>query len=129
VSRVAEKRREAQSAVNLMQATYARISQDEKNGLVIVVAVYGSAVQIEADVAAAGSSSSASSSGNVSPITLPSSPEREIPQDCIDVTVPVQCMVQDSKLYLVEGSKVNISLLLQPQQISSIFKILLIVFP
>jgi hypothetical protein len=104
--RIAEKRREAQQAVNLMQATYARISQNEKNGLLIVVAIYGSADQIEGYNSTAGSTSSASSSGNTSPISMPSSPDRDVPQDCIDVTVPLQCMVQDSKLILVGGSKV-----------------------
>ncbi|XP_065349572.1 dnaJ homolog subfamily C member 11 [Cloeon dipterum] len=105
-TRIAQKRREAESSINLMQQTYARICSDEekKNGLLIIIAVYGVASNIDSFSIPAGSSSS--SSGNVSPVAMPASQNREIPEDCIDVTIPLQCLVQqDSKLYLVEGSK------------------------
>ncbi|XP_059470966.1 dnaJ homolog subfamily C member 11 [Neocloeon triangulifer] len=104
-TRIAQKKREAMASISLMQQTFARISseEDKKNGLVIVVAIYGAASNIETMNPA--NSGSSSSSGNASPVSLQPSPSRDIPEDCIDVTVPLQCVVQNSKLYLVEGSK------------------------
>ncbi|GAB6019049.1 hypothetical protein CHUAL_000676 [Chamberlinius hualienensis] len=82
-SKVAEKKREAESAVNLMQKTYERIveTEEKKNGLVIIKAIYGNLQKSESD--------SGSSTG----------------QEVIDVTVQLQCLVKDSKLIIYESSK------------------------
>lgn len=73
-----EKRKEAQAAVDLMAATYARICNDEENkkGLIIIKALYGK--------------------------ILDDSSESE---EVIDVMIPLQCLVKDSKLTLHQQSK------------------------
>lgn len=85
---MAEKRREATAAVNLMAATFARIRSDEetRKGLVIVKALYGQLLSV--------SSSDSSEASNKDEI--------------LDVTIPLQCLVKDSKLVLHEASKVRI---------------------
>ena len=80
-----EKKKEAQAAVNLMRAQFERIRTEEESrrGLVIVQAKYGRLI-----------SSSES-------VTSDSWDQSEV----IDVTVPLQCLVKDSKLILYEPSK------------------------
>nr|CAD7198334.1 unnamed protein product [Timema douglasi] len=84
-SRITEKRREAKAAVNLMRATFARIRSDEeaKKGLVIVKALYGRL--------------SAADGGGEG--------DGEEETEVIDVMIPLQCLVKDSKLVLHEASK------------------------
>ncbi|XP_037088730.1 dnaJ homolog subfamily C member 11-like [Pollicipes pollicipes] len=82
--RTAARRREAESAVGLMRETVARIRQAEelRRGLIITAAWYGRLVQ--------------PSSGD--------QPEPS-PDDLVDVTIPLQCLVKDSKLILQESPK------------------------
>ncbi|XP_065163838.1 dnaJ homolog subfamily C member 11 [Atheta coriaria] len=81
--KMAEKRKEAQAAVDLMQAAYERIMIDEtsKNGLVVVRAIYGKICAEEGDVI------------------------QDLTEEAIDVTIPLQCLVKDSKLVLHDLSK------------------------
>lgn len=71
------------AAQDLMQATYSRIKEEEerKRGLVIIKAIYGKILKDSGDT--------------------------ETSNDVIDVTVPVQCLVKDSKLVIHENSKVS----------------------
>lgn len=71
------------AAQDLMQATYSRIKEEEerKRGLVIIKAIYGKILKDSGDT--------------------------ETSNDIIDVTVPVQCLVKDSKLVIHENSKVS----------------------
>ncbi|KAK7788299.1 hypothetical protein R5R35_000129 [Gryllus longicercus] len=94
-ARMAEKKREAQASVSLMRNTFARIRSEEevRKGLVIVKALYGR-------------SSVVSTFGN--PSSGEKDSEREqtsVDDDVIDVTIPLQCLVKDSKLSLHEASK------------------------
>jgi DnaJ family protein C protein 11 len=93
--RMAEKKREAESAVQLMRATFARVRSDEeaKRGLIIIKALYGRLVNIT-DVSRVGSGSTGSSA------------DPEYVDEVIDVTIALQCLVKDSKLVLHEASKV-----------------------
>nr|CAD7431486.1 unnamed protein product [Timema monikensis] len=88
-SRITEKRREAKAAVNLMRATFARIRSDEeaKKGLVIVKALYG---RLSATEGGGGEG------------------DGEEETEVIDVMIPLQCLVKDSKLVLHEASKVRV---------------------
>ncbi|XP_067005008.1 dnaJ homolog subfamily C member 11 isoform X1 [Anabrus simplex] len=94
-NRMAEKKREAQAAVNLMRATFARVRSDEeaKKGLVIVKALYGRLLTV-----ASLSNPPASSEGEGE-----DAPAQQ--DEVIDVTIPLQCLVKDSKLVLHESSK------------------------
>uniref|UniRef100_A0A6M2DIU2 Putative molecular chaperone dnaj superfamily n=1 Tax=Xenopsylla cheopis TaxID=163159 RepID=A0A6M2DIU2_XENCH len=81
-TRLMEQRREAMAAIDLMTATYARIRSEEeaKGGLVIIKAIYG--------------------------IIMSTKPNHQFNDtEVLDVTVPVQCMVKDSKLSLHEATK------------------------
>ncbi|KAF7264335.1 hypothetical protein GWI33_000303 [Rhynchophorus ferrugineus] len=80
-NKLLEKRKEAMAAQELMQATYNRITEEEskKKGLIIIKAIYGK--------------------------ILGASGDGEISSDILDVTVPVQCLVKDSKLTIHEHSK------------------------
>ncbi|XP_075212774.1 dnaJ homolog subfamily C member 11 [Lycorma delicatula] len=83
--RMAERRREAETAIKLMAATFSRIRTDEetRKGLIIVKAFYGRLIANNE-------------------MGEPNS----VPQDeTIDVRVPLQCLVKDSKLILHEASK------------------------
>jgi len=95
---MSEKKREAESAVHLMTETYSRIKAEEerKGGLVILAAKYGRLV-FEAPQQTTTSS------------VPPTSNNSEEPHfdECIDVTIPLQCFVKDSKLILHDASKVN----------------------
>ncbi|CAG9771903.1 unnamed protein product [Ceutorhynchus assimilis] len=81
-NKLLEKRREAMAAQELMQASYSRIKSEEekKKGLIIVKAIYG---RINPD----------------------SAQDTETSNDIIDVTIPIQCLVKDSKLVIYENSK------------------------
>jgi DnaJ family protein C protein 11 len=94
--RLAEKRREARAAAELMRATFARVRSDEeaKRGLVIIKALYGRLVNVP-DVGASGPGEAGSSTGP------------EYLDEVIDVMIPLQCLVKDSKLMLHEASKVR----------------------
>lgn len=83
-AKLIEKRKEAQAAIDLMSATYARICSEEeaKKGLIIVKALYGKLVSESGDF---------NRSENV--------------DEVLDVTIPLQCLVKDSKLVLHELSK------------------------
>jgi DnaJ family protein C protein 11 len=93
--RLAEKRREAQAAVELMRATFARVRSDEeaKRGLVIIKALYGRLVNVtDAGTSGTGEAGNSAEAENLDEVT--------------DVTIPLQCLVKDSKLVLHEASKV-----------------------
>nr|CAI5854429.1 unnamed protein product [Callosobruchus analis] len=83
-NKLLEKRREAMAAQELMQATYNRIRDEESNkkGLVIIKAIYGKIVK------------DANQQGDM-----------EMSNDVVDVTIPVQCLVKDSKLVIHERTK------------------------
>ncbi|XP_043280850.1 dnaJ homolog subfamily C member 11 [Venturia canescens] len=87
-TRMLEKQREAKNAVELMMVTFSRIRAEEeaKRGLIITKALYGRFVY---------------------PNGRTNSVEAAEPQndEVIDVTVPLQCLVIDSKLVLHESSK------------------------
>ncbi|KAJ8871014.1 hypothetical protein PR048_027317 [Dryococelus australis] len=89
-TRLLEKRREARAAVELMRATFARIRADEeaRRGLIIVKALYGRMAIILGVKEQAGEKT-------VAPDEL----------EVIDVTLPLQCLVKDSKLTLHDASK------------------------
>lgn len=80
-NKLLERRKEAMAAQDLMQATYNRVKDDEerKKGLVIIKAIYGKIIKESGD--------------------------SEVSNDVIDVTVPIQCLVKDSKLIIHESSK------------------------
>lgn len=90
--RIAEKRKEAESAVSLMSATYDRVVSDEekKKGLLIIAAIYGNTSKISSD----GLNSIDTDSWSVE-------------QEVIDVKVALQCLVKDSRLVLHKSSKVK----------------------
>lgn len=75
------RRREAEIAIDLMKETYRRNVQDEENrkGLIICKAVYGRWLDLS---------------------------HRDLSDAITDVTIPLQCLVKDSKLILHEASKV-----------------------
>uniref|UniRef100_A0A182QHK4 J domain-containing protein n=1 Tax=Anopheles farauti TaxID=69004 RepID=A0A182QHK4_9DIPT len=90
-TRMAEKRREAESAIALMGALYERIRKDElkSEGLIIVSAMYGKFSDAE----------------NVS---LEEADDMGFVQQnpyVIDVRIPLQCLVKDSQLTLYSSSK------------------------
>lgn len=79
---MAEKKREAEAAIDLMSAQYERncLDEERKNGLLIMNAIYGKIDQTDNDT-------------NCS-------------SQVIDVKIPLQCLVKDSKLVLQESGKV-----------------------
>ncbi|XP_072035255.1 LOW QUALITY PROTEIN: dnaJ homolog subfamily C member 11-like [Amphiura filiformis] len=84
-----QRRSEAESEVRLMQEMVRRITETEssKQGLIIVQAWYGKLVSIQA---------STEDGAN------------ELDTNVIDVTIPLQCQVKDSKLLLTDVSKANL---------------------
>lgn len=80
--RLSAKRHEASAAVHLMQATYNRIMTEElaRNGLIVTRAVYG--------------------------CTLAGGRQFK-PEQSLDVTVAIQCMVKNGTLQLHDSSKVR----------------------
>lgn len=88
-TRMLEKQKEAKSAIELMRATFSRIRAEEesKKGLVITKASYGRFVYPLQD------RSTVEETGR----------NRD---EVIDVTIPLQCLVRDSRLILHDTSKV-----------------------
>lgn len=88
-TRMGERRKEAESAISLMSATYDRIVNDEekRNGLIILKALYGRAELVEDAL--------------------------DENTEVIDVKIPVQCLVKDSRLILHKAKKVNILILIE----------------
>ncbi|XP_017794016.1 PREDICTED: dnaJ homolog subfamily C member 11 [Habropoda laboriosa] len=87
-TRMLEKQKEAESATKLMKATVSRIraQEESKKGLIITKALYGRFVYPQED--------------------LYNSEQQSIRRDeVIDVTIPLQCLVKDSKLILYDASK------------------------
>ena len=82
---VAEKRSRAEAAVELMEETMQRIVNTEqaKHGLLIVEAWYGKLFDYESD-------------------------KEQVEPKVVDVRVPLQCLVMESKLILHDTSKANI---------------------
>lgn len=80
---MSEKKREAEAAIDLMSVQYERncLDEERRNGLLILSAHYG---KID--------DSNPTNSNHV-----------------IDVKIPLQCLVKDSKLILQENGKVRIS--------------------
>ncbi|XP_018572259.1 dnaJ homolog subfamily C member 11 [Anoplophora glabripennis] len=78
-NKLLEKRKEAVAAQELMMATYNRIREEESNkkGMVIIKAIYGRII---------------TERGNQG--------DAELSNEVIDVTVPIQCLVKDSKLVI-----------------------------
>ncbi|XP_076179972.1 dnaJ homolog subfamily C member 11 [Ptiloglossa arizonensis] len=86
-TRMAEKQKEAKIAIELMKATVSRIRAEEesKKGLIITKALYGRFVY---------------------PQEERSSSEEHLHRDeVIDVTIPLQCLVKNSRLVLHDASK------------------------
>lgn len=99
--RMAEKKKEARAAVDLMSNTFARIRAEEeaRRGLVIVSAEYG---KLELQGAnGSGATGDPNLRRQESDDMGPPEPEH------IDVTVPLQCLVKDSKLIVHDSTKVN----------------------
>ncbi|PZC75203.1 hypothetical protein B5X24_HaOG206558 [Helicoverpa armigera] len=95
--RLQEMQRQARATIELMRETYSRIRSDEekKKGLVILRALYGklppnaSSHEVGAETSGDGTS-----------------PETPGPfSEVVDVTIPIQCLVKDSRLELIEASK------------------------
>lgn len=91
--RMMEKKTEADSAIQLMKLAFARIVADEeaRRGLIITSAKYGRLISTlsTADIDSSGAGAN---------------------DEIIDVTIPLQCLVKDSKLILHDNSKVRTSL-------------------
>ncbi|XP_037299974.1 dnaJ homolog subfamily C member 11 [Manduca sexta] len=94
--RLQEMQRQARATVELMRETYSRIRSEEekKKGLVILKALYG---KLPAD---ASSHEIAEQTGDG---VSPESPNAY--SEVIDVTIPIQCLVKDTRLELLEASK------------------------
>ena len=75
------RRREAEIAIDLMKETFRRILEEEENrkGLIITKSIYGRWLDLK---------------------------NRDLEDAITDVTIPLQCLVRDSKLILHEASKV-----------------------
>lgn len=85
--RIIERRREAEAAIDLMLATYDRIKteEDKKHGLLILSAKYGKF-----------------------PEGYSQTDDNETyNEELIDVTIPLQCLVKDSKLLVYATGKVS----------------------
>ncbi len=78
------RRREAEIAIDLMKETYRRIVEEEelRKGLIINRAIYGRWMDLT---------------------------QRDLSDAITDVTIPLQCLVKDSKLILHDSSKVTSS--------------------
>jgi len=99
--RVAGDRREAEASVRLMEERYNRIKEEElaRGGLVVVRCLFGQLVGESEQLL----------------INLADWPDEdsEVPVvsggDWVDITIPVQCCVEDSRLILWEGTKSSLS--------------------
>lgn len=111
--RIAEKRKEAEAAVDLMCALYERICDEErqKRGLLIMSARYG---KFDDDDSTGGDPSPAGTpdSSASSDWSTASGRRHEVNADAataiIDVTVALQCLTRDSKLKLPASSKCHL---------------------
>ncbi|XP_047040728.1 dnaJ homolog subfamily C member 11 [Helicoverpa zea] len=95
--RLQEMQRQARATIELMRETYSRIRSDEekKKGLVILRALYG---KLPANASSHEVGAETSGDGT--------SPETPGPfSEVVDVTIPIQCLVKDSRLELIEASK------------------------
>ncbi|XP_072930669.1 dnaJ homolog subfamily C member 11 [Epargyreus clarus] len=95
--RLKEMQRQARATVELMRETYSRIRKDEekKKGLVIIKALYGKLPS--------GETSHEINVEQTGDGVTPESPTAY--SEVIDVTIPLQCLVRDSRLELLEASK------------------------
>ncbi len=77
------RRREAEISIDLMKETFRRNVEDEENkkGLIITKSIYGRWLDLS---------------------------HRDLGDAITDVTIPLQCLVRDSKLILQEASKVGV---------------------
>ncbi|XP_045509920.1 dnaJ homolog subfamily C member 11 [Colias croceus] len=93
--RLQEMQRQARATIELMRETYSRNRGDEekKKGLVIIKALYGKMP----------SGASNHETGEEMGDGAPESPSAY--SEVIDVTIPLQCLVRDSRLELLEASK------------------------
>ena len=91
-SMMLEKQKEAKAAIELMKATFSRIRAEEesKRGLIITKALYGRFVYPQDRV-------------------LGEDPSIGLRDEVIDVTIPLQCLVNDSRLVLHNATKVKYS--------------------
>lgn len=120
--RVAERRKEAMASMELMLERYSRIRFEEasRNGLIILAAVYGKLVDdvtgnalIDLDEVLSprmkfNNELKTESGDNVEaekfvPLNFSGQPEM------VDVTVPVQCLVESGRLTFFDGSKADIA--------------------
>lgn len=92
-----ERKRQAQSSIDLMRATYQRsIERETKvDGLVIVRAIYGNQDNLQAFVTM-----------NANNDNLDD--KQMLVEELTEVTIPLQCLVRDSTLVLPSASKVCI---------------------
>jgi hypothetical protein len=81
--RMLARRREAEISIDLMKETFRRNVEDEENkkGLIITKSIYGRWLDLS---------------------------HRDLGDAITDVTIPLQCLVRDSKLILQEASKVGV---------------------
>ena len=120
---MAESRREAEASIDLMRERYSRILTEEenKNGLVIVCALYGKLVSdnsenlVDLDELmnkyAHTPTAAEAPSGASTPTGFGEASQRSLREnlalkhpEVIDVTVPVQCLVEDNcRLIIYEG--------------------------
>lgn len=114
--RIAEKRQEAEAAIELMAALYERIFQDEqrRKGLIITSARYG---RFDDDNAASVSGNcfeyNSKKISNLNDLSCTDERRSDWSADgahseptIIDVTLPLQCLIKDSRLRLQKNSKV-----------------------
>jgi hypothetical protein len=96
-----ERKRQAQSSIDLMKATYERSVEREKkvNGLVIIRAIYGNQDNLQTFMAI-----------NENNTNLDD--KQLLLEELTEVTIPLQCLVRESTLVLPEASKVCTLLLL-----------------
>lgn len=81
-ARMLARRREAEISIDLMKETYRRIVEEEESrkGLLITRSFYGRWLDLS---------------------------QRDLTDAITDVTIPLQCLVKDSKLILHDASKVT----------------------
>lgn len=102
--RIAEKRKEAEAAVDLMAALYERICDEERQrrGLLIVSARYG---KFDDDDDSIGGGSPASTPDSSASEWTAQNRHGDDAQTIIDVTLPLQCLTRDGKLRLQKSTK------------------------
>ncbi|KAJ8736953.1 hypothetical protein PYW07_000224 [Mythimna separata] len=95
--RLQEMQRQARATIELMRETYSRIRSDEekKKGLVILRALYGK-LPLNSSNHEVGAEPTGDGNSPETPNAF---------SEVIDVTIPIQCLVKDSRLELLEASK------------------------